>query len=351
MEVALGRGLAVIEELNLRGESSPELASALLDVPPLALAVVAQRFRASATLSPFGAMSWSSRAADAAVDAAVSLQRNGRARELAVQRLAAAAEPKVVPFLLLRLDDIVPAVRASAAEAVLSRLQAENAPTFARCLGLLAVLARRQRGQAAAAVRGVREFLASPEQWRLLADQFRDPDGTTRLEAFKLALTGDPDVVLLALADSDPGVRRWAMRTLCSRQVSSEVRHRGLPFLESSRDARVRLMALKARAPELSAGALEARWLFDAHSSVRLEARKLLTALAPDRPVTRSRELAIAALKKPETPAAVRVGALGTIADLGRSADIALVAPFLDEPGAVRREAKRTLRILETLGT
>jgi len=347
---AEGRCLQIIQELNLRGAVSPGLAEPVLETEPLALTVIAARMRKEATLSPYGMLSWSSGAGTQTVDAVVSLQRNGQARELAVRRLSEGDDSRVIPFLLLRLDDSVPAIRARAAEAVLSRLRPAHAAMFGRCVGLLAALSRRQRGQAAAALRGVRDFLSAPAQWHELAKLFRSSEPRTRLEAFRLAFPGDPEVVLLALPDADPRVRLWAMRTLCSRSISSELRCRGLPTLEASRDYRVRLMALKAGAAGRTAEELEARWLFDAHSSVRLEARMMLGALVPERPPSRTRERALAALLSLAASPAQRTGALGTLADLGRAEDIELVKQFLGEPGPVRKEARRTLRILGGLG-
>jgi len=351
VEAVASRAAEVVARLNLGGPIGPsgrerttidQAAEALLAVEPRVLAVVAQRLRASCTLSSSGAATWAS-SFSLGADAAVSIQRSGRAREEALRRLSLSPDPRVVPFLLLRLDDIVPQVRVLAGEAVRARLLPGYAAVFARSLGLITVLGGRQRGQ----VRAVREFLAAPAQRSALVALYNDPDPKVRVQAFRLSLEGDPEVVLRALVDPAPSVWLWAARVLCSGQVPVPVRLRGLPRLENSRAPRVRLMALQAidRTPR----ELEERWLFDAHSSVRYEARVRLKAAAPEQSYSRPRKLAIALLQASSTPPSQLVGALGTLADVGRGEDVLLIEGFLAMNGPVRREARRTLGILRGL--
>jgi hypothetical protein len=66
------------------------------------------------------------------VAALLSTHRSGYVRELALGHLADSSEEIVVPFLLLRVDDIVPGLRATAESALLARLQPRFAPAFGR---------------------------------------------------------------------------------------------------------------------------------------------------------------------------------------------------------------------------
>jgi hypothetical protein len=146
--------------------------------------------------------------------ALLSMHRSGFLRELALQVLAASTDSRVVPFLLLRADDIVPGLRRNAEEAVAARLRPEHATAVARSLGIIELLAARVRGGGGTLVRSIRDFLAEPAQREALVLASRDEDASVRRAAFELRLRtergerGEPVAVVLreALADEDPRI-------------------------------------------------------------------------------------------------------------------------------------------------
>lgn len=272
--------------------------------------------------------------------ALLSLHRSGYVREIALDVLARAPEPFVVPFLLLRADDIVDALAARAFAAVEARLRPEYTATFVRSLRIVELLRGRRRG--GARVRRIREFLAGEP---IASD---DPDPLVRRLAFGLRLEREARALVLdrALADPDTAVRLWAARTAISRATTDDEKRALLPALEASRSAWTRCLALRARTRlDPSDAPLEAA-LLDPHAAPRHLARTLLNARHPARAPSATREAALAVLR-PETGAARLTGALGALADVGRATDAEAVARFLGHPVArVRAEARRTARLL-----
>lgn len=151
-----------------------------------------------------------------AVAALLSLHRSGYVRQLGLTFLARSEDARVIPYLLLRADDIVATLRAASERAIAERLRPELAVTFARALPLVELFGRRERGGQGSLVRSIRNFLVDPLHHAALVEATRDGDHVVRRLAFALRLRTEPPehVLRAALADADTGIRRFAARTI-----------------------------------------------------------------------------------------------------------------------------------------
>jgi hypothetical protein len=310
------------------------------DITRVAIAARAS-FRATRWSPPFDA--------PITVAALLSLHRNGYVREAALHLLARADDDVVVPFLLLRADDIVPSVRAFAEAAIQERLVPSHARAFARSLGVVELLRGRQRGGGGPLVRAVRDLLLQPASRDALAAASTGEDAVVRLAAFKLRVHAEPVAPVLerALADRDTRVRLWAARAAAT--APSEIDRRALVArLEASRSAWTRLLGLRVRSKlDADDDRPVERALLDHHAAVRYSARTLLRARHPDRAFGEARRAALAVLERSDASTAEIIGALGALADVGLPADAPAIARFeADARARVRSEAARTLEIL-----
>jgi hypothetical protein len=284
--------------------------------------------------------------APTSVAALLSTHRSGYVRELALRHLAAARDAFVIPFLLLRTDDIVPELRALAEGAIEARLEPELAAPFARSLAMLETLGGRTRSGGGPMARRIHRFLAQPACRQALVAASSDPDPAVRRLASSLRLHVEPAAHVLApaLRDPDTRVRIWAARASVSRSTSDDDKCALLPILQASRSACTRSLALRAsQRLDGGDGPLEAA-LLDHHAAVRYLARTLLRARHPDRAFGQARTGALAVLATAGAPGPELVGALGALADVGLPEDGDAVARFLADPRPrVRLEATRTL--------
>lgn len=281
-----------------------------------------------------------------AVCCVLSTHRSGYVREPALRYLTQARQPRVVPFLLLRTDDIVLALRELATDAVEARFQAPFAPAFVRSLRIVEVLRGRSRS-GAQLVRRVEEFLVRPECDAALTQP--DDDPVVRKAAFTLRLRTRPAEVVLAaaLADPDLRVRTWAARTAASRLTTPAAKQILLPQLDASRSAQVRRLGLRMHRELGSSDAPFEAALFDPQAIVRLDARAELRSRHPERPFGLVRARALELLDDAQTEAARLIGALGVLSDLGHAEDRPVVTRFLgDRRARVRAEAARTQALL-----
>jgi hypothetical protein len=283
------------------------------------------------------------------VAALLSTHRSGYVRELGLSQLVNAPDELVVPFLLLRADDIVPGIRKMAEDAVLSRLHRDLALTFARSLRIVELLRGRARGGSGNLVHLIHAFLAQPDGRDALVTTMTDADPVVRRLALGLRLRteGAASVLTQALGDRDTRVRLWAARTVMSRATNDEEKRALLPLLEASRSAWVRTLALRGRWHlDPSDAAIEAA-LLDHHTAVRYLARTLLRAKKPSRAFGAARARALAVLSKPDASVGDHIGALGALADVGLAADVDVALRFVDDPRPrVRAEASRTVKLL-----
>ena len=275
--------------------------------------------------------------------ALLTLHRSGYTRQRGLLVLARSRDPFVLPFLLLRLDDIVPSLRAYAEEAARSRLEERYAAAWVRSLRLVELLRARKRGGGGRLLGEILSFLSGhPEA---LAEGAHDLDPLVRLRSFELR---GPTALAEALRDADLRVRLWAARTTASKATTVPEKRALVPMLEASSLASMRLLALKTWAViDARDDAPIERALLDHHAAVRYFARTTLRTRHPDRAFGDARMRAICVLEDPAATNDDVVGALGALADVGIREDAPRVEPFVtDGRRRVEREASRTLALL-----
>ena len=270
-----------------------------------------------------------------------SLHRNGRVREAAVQALAEERSGDEIPFLVLRLNDWVGAVRARAEDAVRDRLRPEYRQAWTRALPLVLGLDDRERHQAEFVVQGVlrlltatpdalREVLASSDRAVRRAGHrvARDQGGGSALLAARLALD-DPDVVVRLDAAA-------AVRAGDVADPDVEAALLGDPAADVRR--RVLLGLVERDAPRADAALREA--LLDGSAGIRADARFFL-AQRTGEPV--GADVYRDALSGQATACGLRA-ALGGLGETGDASDAVRAAPYLeDERASVRAAALGTV--------
>lgn len=277
---------------------------------------------------------------DPAVAALCTIDRNGYLREKGVRSLTAAAEPYALPFLLLRLNDPVEAVRDRAIAAVDARVTAADPTVLVRLVPVLHGLGTRLR--AAPVVRRLVAVLLGTGRAEVWTGA-RGDDPAVRDGCLRLLATVEPaGAVEEAMRVPDPVLRTWAMGV--TAHADPDLQRRLLPLFERDPNPRVRWQALRARTrlPHSEPHLRRAR--LDPDARVRYLARVSLRALGE----TGSADVYRSTLADPAAGRDDLVGALAGLADMGGSADAARVAPYLDHPTArVRGEAWRALAALD----
>lgn len=196
----------------------------------------------------------------------MSCAADGRVREQAVARLARSPSPGAVPWLLLRVNDWVPAVRTRAATAVVDRARSANAAVLVANLELVTRLESCGRADHTPLVRAVRAALLEPAARDAVVSELAH--GSTGVRALCVDL-------LLAAEDVEPA------------EVARLVRH--------DPAARVRLLAARACRRRLGPGSFGAAFEVlgaDLYPPIR---REMLEGLVEHEPAL-SREELLAAL-------------------------------------------------------
>jgi hypothetical protein len=283
-------------------------------------------------------------AARTAVLALASFDRSGLLREAAVRELARMADDFVLPFLLLRLNDVVSSVQAMAAQACRRWLVPEHARVVVQVLPLIEGLDNRRR--AGEFARTVREALAhgGDATRAALWSAARTGDPAVRASNLRILAMVEPvEVVRYVFTLREPALRRWGARLAVSRTLAGEQQHQLLPLLENDSNARIRFQALRARARFPDSEPYLRRAVLDPDVQVRYLARRTLWERG--QPV--SRETYRYALEHP-TGVGDLIGALAGLSDVGTVRDLDRVLPLLAHPRTrVRAEACRTVAILD----
>lgn len=143
--------------------------------------------------------------------ALASMHPNGRVRE----RACRLSDGKRLPYLLIRLNDWVPQVRAAAREALELGLGAP-AESWVDCLPLLERLKGWGRDDHGPFVERVLQRLAQPDASAAIISGLDSADRTTRRLCYKIALPcqwTSSGLLLRALKDNDIFIRRWAVNS------------------------------------------------------------------------------------------------------------------------------------------
>ena len=287
------------------------------------------------------------------VMAVAASHRNGYVREAAVRGLAASSDGRVVPYLLLRLNDWVEQVHVATRAALEVLLQPAVAPDVISALPIVWSLTRQRRADHGEIVSRVLAFLRSPECAPAVRAGCGAPDRDVRRACFELELTGGQrqaaDVLSEALADPEPAVRLWAARQVAQAfpAIWAELLARRAL---ADRSVQVRRVALVALAPTLSddqATTLLEAALLDTNTSARWQARALVLQRGPFDLAAFYRRVLSAASQ----PAMVR-GALLGLGESGTADDVALLMPSLSADSlGVRCAALRARADLEPLSS
>ena len=277
-----------------------------------------------------------------------SMVRDGYVRETSVQALGERWTLTAHRFMILRANDPVIPISTWAGVALEARLNAANLGRWARCLPLLRAARSQVRASAAPVLMRAEAMLRAQPGHEALRRALEDPDPLVRRGASQLlveVLAGTSAVLeplQVALSAADPQLRRWGARAVVNRAITPpEVAAILRPRLAADGASSVRALAtqLAARVGDLDALRAAA---FDVNGDVRFRARQaLIDAGAP----LDTRAEALERLSSPDRKDCL--AALATLSDTGMTADLARVAPFVDDPRAsVAREAVRTAAIL-----
>lgn len=271
----------------------------------------------------------------------VSCHWSGYVREGAVQRLdRESSSGREIPFLLLRLDDWVDAVRSAAESAVRRRLTEDHRAVFLDHLPLFVRLRQRSRS-ADSPVRVEVQRLLQGDLPSLVGAALGNAEAATRAGALVLAweaaLAGDEavqaSVVQLVLASVNPADRLRAASWIAHPQAAPALAGSILPRLLEDRSAAVRRLALgwcAAREPHAHLAQLRSA-LLDPSASARAIAQFHLPKLEPIDLRAFYREAVIA---EP-----LRKAALAGLGEIGAAADAEVILPWIEGPQIGLRRA------------
>jgi HEAT repeat protein len=277
-----------------------------------------------------------------------SFHRSGFIREAAVSELASRFDGSELPFLLMRLNDWVEAVRKSAATAVSQRIREDYRAHFLRNLRLVFRLRLCGRSQHEEIISAVTALLQDPNAVPILRQGILSGDRWLRRESFQLAIVGksakSTELLKELLSDADPIIRLWAAKSVLERIDNAEL----MPIVSVllvDRFMQVRCEALNIfarRFPNEALGKLEIA-LLDGHSSVRATARFWIKTQCADYDFAGVyRKSLQGSSAKP-----LRAAILG-LGEVGNASDADVLLPFLDASSlSTRKAALRSLAALD----
>jgi HEAT repeat protein len=269
-----------------------------------------------------------------------SMHPSGYVREAALRAMRAEAHGAELPFVLLRLNDWVPEVRAVATQLAIERSTVDHARSIVECLPLILRLPTLGRANHRIVVEALLAVLARQEAVPELLNATRSHDRDIRLAAFRMlagAQGGDRASAFRgAIGDPDPVVRLWAVIAAGTQLPDAELEDL-LAAAERDRYGRVRGAALGIRLqrfPDTPASVLH-RHLFDRNASVRAHAQhQLRTRYGED--VASLYRSAITEGGWTLVPALLGLGEVGTDADVPALMPIVVGAPNGPRAAAIR---------------
>lgn len=208
-----------------------------------------------------------------------SFHSNGFVREEAIRRLKLINDGSELPYLLIRLNDWVPAIRSLAQDAVLARIQVNYIDHFIKSLALVVRLENAQRADHAHVLRGITLLLSNPIARPAIIAGMNNTSRIIRRACFRILTDNDSDdlqdILLAALRVDDPIIRLWSARKISKVVFLNEQLSDILPILSLDHYAPIRLEALRAWVdffPTLMDKMLRTA-LLDRSASIRDEAR------------------------------------------------------------------------------
>lgn len=264
--------------------------------------------------------------AEAAVLGLASFHRNGHVRERAIELLDAIEGGSELPFLLIRLNDWVDAVRQAARSAVERRLHGGDFAPFVGNIALVFRLLDQQRADHAPLVQAVVRRLVEPEHEVALLGILKSDNRSVRRIAFQAAMDLDGNhrvrLVTECMHSTDPVIRLWSVRWAASITATDNLEALLRP-LEHDTFMPVRREILRARIqsfPEKAEEALNAA-LFDRSAAIREEARFHLRK--------RGRSEFAETYRHAIREGLVFEGAIAGLGDTGTAEDAELLLPIL----------------------
>jgi hypothetical protein len=209
----------------------------------------------------------------------LSMHANGRVREAAVMSLDAIHDGTEIPFLLLRLNDWVPQVRARARAVVAARMTPESARSFVVALPFLVRLLGARRADHQDLLNSIAKVItASPDARDALIVAMSGDDRGLRRAALRVATFGNATdfeaFILPGSKMADPVIRLFVARAAAAALPDSERLALLLSFANDSFAPvrQVALVALAANYPKDAEPSLE--WAVrDRSASIRDLAR------------------------------------------------------------------------------
>ena len=276
--------------------------------------------------------------------AVATLHRSGWVRQAALHELADAPRAECLPFVLARLNDWVPPVRAAALRGIRPYLVAQYADRWIAMLGLVEALGRARRADHESLLAAVHELLRLRDVEPQLSEALRSPDPAVRRGCARLLMRRPSSGLLQRMSESpDPAVRLMALRaTLADTQPDVVVleRSRGDAALPVRRRAVVETL----RRGLVDAGSVADTLMFDRSLSIRDLAREWLR--------THRAELDLAAVYRRAIMEATglrqRVALIG-LGETGGGDVVDVLLPYLDHASAPTR--RYAIMALDALGT
>jgi hypothetical protein len=208
-----------------------------------------------------------------------SFHTDGFVREEAIRRLNLIYDGSELPYLLIRLNDWVPAIRRLSQDTVLARVRANYIGHFVKNLPLVVRLENTQRTDHSQVLKAITQLLSTPSARPVMVAGLNDTSRVVRRACFRILTNNTPDdlqeLLLAALRVDDPIIRLWSARKILTEfheDQLSEV----ISILSHDRYAPVRLEMLRAWVncfPTRSNEILKSS-LLDQSASVRDEAQQ-----------------------------------------------------------------------------
>lgn len=279
-----------------------------------------------------------------------SLHWDGFVREQAVKHLATVSDGRELPYLLVRSNDWVDAVRHRATSALKHRLTPANASSIAAHFPLISRLFRCSRIEDEFK-NAVADFLRFPEMQDTVSAGMDAEDLEVRLICYGAALNSPAfdkaSVIRRAANDLRPRIRLWAARSADGALSGFDLRG-ALEMLDQDKFAPVRLQALRmwlVHFPDESQERLQTA-LFDAQPPVRDFAQFTLRKLRPDADIADYYRSAIQSAEKQDLTAAI-----SGLGETGSPSDVQLIMPYAMKGRArSRRAALRAIGRLDRTG-
>jgi HEAT repeat protein len=263
----------------------------------------------------------------------LSFHASGYVREAAVRRLAVLTTGDELKYLLIRLNDWVPAVRIAARQAVQARMRPAYARIFAANIGLIERLTHWERVNHAQFINWVLEYLRAPECQADVVALLQSPDAITRRLIYRLLATPGSNQITSLLRqgfeDRDPTIRLWAIRE-ARKHLSWGTLAEMLAVPLKDKSAAVRLQAARAYVEHLDAESapLLKRFLMDSAASLRSIGRYYLARMEHcDFPAFYRSQLGGSAVKQVST-------AIAGLSEVGGATDADLLLPFIQHANA-----------------